>query len=242
MLEAAPSSTNLSKALLTDRAQLNLAATDKISSLINLDTRAYFNNFGWQPIIFPEGNKLIINVPQIENTKSIQYVMNTQHGAWCRFTGWDANCFEIMGNKLYYGTLNKVVECDVGTDDNGSEISGYVQQSFNFFRAQGRQKIFKMARPIFQSEAYIFPTVRMNTDFDLTRKLALQNQIVGVGSPWDDSSWDTSDWSIGDVVSKEWKAITGVGIAAGLNISTSLRGVRCEWISTDLIYEVGGSF
>jgi hypothetical protein len=98
----------LSKALLTDRSQLNLAATDKISKLINTDTVAYFNNYGWQPIIFPSGNKLIINVPQIESTVSIQYVMNTQHGAWCRFTGWDAACFEIMNDRLFYGTQGQL--------------------------------------------------------------------------------------------------------------------------------------
>lgn len=230
----------MSKALLTDRSQTNLAATDKISSLINADTQAYFNNFGWQPIVYPEGNKLILNVPQIENLKSIQYVMNTQHGAWCRFTGWDANCFEIMDNDLYYGGDGVVVQCDVGTSDNDTDIVGYVQQAFNFFGAKGQQKIFKMARPIFQSEAFIFPTVRINTDFDLTRRATLASQDVGVGAEWDTAPWDTSEWVVGDVVSRGWKSIAGVGISGGLNISTSLKGIQVDWVSTDVIYEVGG--
>lgn len=231
----------MSKALLTDRSQTNLAATDKISTLINADTKAYFNNFGWQPIIYPEGNKLILNVPQITNTTSIQYVMNTQHGAWCRFTGWNASCFEILDNNLYYGTNGLVVQCDVGTDDNGVEISGYVQQAFNFFGNKGLQKIFKMARPIFQSQAFTFPTVRINTDFDTTRRNPLQSQSVGTGAEWDTAEWDVTEWVLGDVISKEWRSITGIGIAGGLNISTSLKGLQTEWISTDVIYEVGGS-
>lgn len=231
----------MSKALLTDRSQTNLAATDKISTLINADTKAYFDNFGWQPIIYPEGNKLIINVPQIENTTSIQYVMNTQHGAWCRFTNWNAACFEIMDNNLYYGTDGGVVQCDVGTDDNGAEISGYVQQAFNYFGAKGMQKIFKLARPIFQSESFVFPTVRINVDFDTTRRTPLQTQVMGSGAEWDTAEWDDAEWVLGDVVSKEWRSITGLGMAGGLNISTSLSGIRCEWVSTDVIYEVGGS-
>jgi len=231
----------MSKALLTDRSQTNLAATDKISTLINEDTKEYFNNYGWQPIIFPEGNKLIINVPQIENTRSIQYVMNTQHGAWCRFTGWNAVCLEVMDNNLFYGTDGAVVQCDTGTSDNGDEIVGYIQQAFNFFGAKGMQKIFRMARPIFQSESYIFPTVRMNIDFDTTKRTPLQSQSIGAGAEWDVAEWDTAEWVLGDIISKDWQSITGIGIAGGLNISTNLSGVSCQWISTDVIYEVGGS-
>lgn len=231
----------LSKALLTDRSQTNLAATDKISTLIAADTKAYFNNFGWQPIIFPEGNKLIINVPQIANTTQIQYVMNTQNGSWCRFTGWNAACFEVMENKLFYGTSGGVVQCDTGTDDNGAEIVGYVQQAFNFFGAKGIQKIFKLARPIFQSESFVFPTVRINTDFDVTRRAPLSSQSLGSGATWDVATWDVADWVIGDIISKDWQSISGIGIAGGLNISTSIKGLQTSWVSTDIVYEVGGS-
>jgi hypothetical protein len=232
----------LSKALLTDRSQINLAATDKISNLINADTKAYFNNFGWQPIIYPEGTKLIINVPQLEGVTSIQYVMNTQHGAWCRFTGWNANCFEVMDNILFYGTDGKIVQADIGLEDEGNEVTGYIQQAFDFFGSKGLQKFFKMARPIFQSEAFVFPTVRMNVDFDLTLRTALQSNTVGPGAEWDVAEWDVAEWTIGDVVSKDWNAITGIGISGGLNISTQYKGVKFKWISTDVIYEVGGSF
>jgi len=230
----------LSKALLTDRTQTNLAATDKISTLINSDTRLYFNNFGWQPIIYPEGNKLILNVPIVENVQSIQYVMNTQNGAWCRFTNWDASCFEVIEDKLFFGTNGAVIQCDTGSSDRGNNISGYVQQAFNFFNAKGAQKIFKMARPIFQSEGAVFPAVRINTEFDITRRPAILNQTVVSGTPWD-SPWG-SPWSGGDTISKDWQSITGIGISGGLNIATNFNGSRISWISTDVIYEVGGSF
>jgi hypothetical protein len=231
----------LSKALLTDRTQTNLAATDKISTLINADTINYFNNFGWQPIIFPTGNKLILNVPQLEGTTSIQYVMNTQNGSWCRFKGWNATCFEILGDALYFGTNGAVIQCDVGLDDQGNNIPGYVQQAFSFFGAKGLQKIFRMARPIFQSESFIFPAVRINTDFDTKLRAPLQTTTATAGAQWDTAQWDVAQWALGDVISKDWRSITGIGISGGLNISTDFNGVKCEWISTDVIYEVGGS-
>jgi hypothetical protein len=98
-----------------------------------------------------------------------------------------------------------------------------------------------MARPIFQSEAFIFPTTRMNVDFDLSRKLPLQTEQVGVGAEWDVATWDEANWVIGDVASKDWISIEGIGISGGLNISTSSSGIKYNWISTDVIFEVGGS-
>lgn len=231
----------LSKALLTDRSQMNLAATDKISTLINTDTIAYLNNFGWQPIIFPTGNKLIINVPVLENNTSIQYVMNTQHGAWCRFTDWNASCFEVMDDKLFYGTNGTVVQADVGTDDNGAEIVGTIQQAYSYFGSRGLQKIFRMARPIFIGEGALAPNIKINVDYNNINSLPSQSTVSTAGAEWDTATWDTAEWVVGDVVTKNWASLAGIGISGGLFISTSVSGFAFEWVSTDVIYEVGGS-
>ena len=100
----------LSKALLTDRSQMQAAVTDKITNLITSDIAQYSSNFGWQPIIHPTGNKMIINVPSVEDSLSHQYVMNTITGAWCKFEGWNAFCWELSGDKLYFGGENGVLK------------------------------------------------------------------------------------------------------------------------------------
>ena len=231
----------LSKALLTDRSQLNLSATDKIANPINNDVVAYRNNFGWQPIIYPIGNKLIINVPTTETNTSIQYVMNTTHGAWCRFVGWNAFCFEVLGDDLYYGGANGVWLADVGQSDDGVEISGTVQQAFSYFGSKGLQKIFHMARPILISEGSIVPSVLMNVDFGSRRTTSSSYTAGSSGAVWDVAPWDTSDWAASDVISKNWQSISGIGFAGGLRLSTALKNLSCAWVSTDFIYEVGGS-
>ena len=231
----------LSKALLTDRSQTNLAATDKISNLINADTKMYFNNFGWQPIIYPTGQKLIINVPVTEGNQSYQYVMNTEHGAWCRFTGWNAFCFDVMDDKLYYGGAGEVTIADSGFDDKGQAISGNIQQAFSFFGAKGLQKIFKLARPIFQSDSVVIPNVKISVDFQPAQFVPVTSTVLFSGAEWDVAEWDVAEWVFGDVVSKGWQSISGIGISGGLSISTNVGGVRTSWISTDVIYEVGGS-
>lgn len=231
----------MSKALLTDRSQTNLAATDKISSLINTDTVRYFNHFGWQPIIHPAGNKLILNVPVIEGTNSFQYVMNTQNGSWCRFLGWTASCFEILGESIYYGTDGAVVQADIGDRDNGTAIEGYVQQAFDFYGSRGIQKRFLMARPIVQSDGVIVPSIGINVDFELEAKPQQPSALSAASSLWDVSLWDVTYWATGDFISKNWYSISGIGIAGGLNFATNIEGTKAKWISTDVIYEVGGS-
>jgi len=231
----------LSKALLTDRSQLNLAATDKISNLINADIALYSQNFGWEPIIHPLGKKLIINVPTTENTVSHQYVMNTTHGAWCKFTGWNANCFEVLGDDLYFGSDGKVYQADVGQDDEGNNIVGVVQQAFSYFGSPGIQKIFKMARPIFVSEGTVIPSILMNVDFQENRTVAPTYSFGVIGAEWNVAEWNVAEWGSGDNLSKLWQSVSGVGISGGLRIVTELKNISNRWISTDVVYEKGGS-
>lgn len=232
----------LSKSLLTDRTQQNLAASDKISDLINNDVVLYKNNFGWQPIIYPIGNKLIINVPPVEGVTSYQYVMNTQNLSWTKFTGWNAFCFETLGDNLFFGGTNGVFQCDTGTSDNGSVINAVVQQAFSYFGSHGTQKKFSMVRPIFLSDGAVNPAVILNTDFNQTRTTVAPSFTSNGGSLWDVSTWDVSPWSNGNNILKQWQSVTGVGFSGGIRIVTQTQGLTCSWESTDFIFEEGSVF
>lgn len=230
----------LSKALLTDRSQLNLAATDKISNLINQAVSSYQTNFGWQPIIHPLGNKLIINVPTTEGQTSVQYVMNTTHGAWSRFLGWNAFCWEVLDDKLYFGGLNGVYQADTGASDNDVEIVSVAQQAFSYFGARGAVKKFQMVRPIIISEGSIIPAVLMNVDFNEKRTNTTAYEFGTSGTAWDVGDWDTSSWTSQDNISAKWQSVSGVGTSGGIRMVTSLKDISCKWVSTDIVYEVGG--
>lgn len=230
----------LSKALLTDRSQLNLAATDKISNLINQAVTTYKDNFGWQPIIHPLGNKLIINVPTSEGKTSIQYVMNTTHGAWCRFTGWNAFCWEILDDKLFFGGIDGVYQADTGQSDDGSDITGVVQQAYSYFGSKGAVKKFQMARPIIVSEGTIIPAIIINVDFKEKRTNTTSYETEAAGTDWDMGDWDTSSWTSQDNITAKWQSISGVGMSGGIRMVTELRDISCKWVSTDFVYEVGG--
>lgn len=232
----------LSKALLTDRTQSNLAASDKITDLINTDAQMYKNNFGWQPIIFPIGNKLIINVPTIEDSVSYQYVMNTINQSWTKFTGWTAFCFETLGDRLFFGGINGVFECDTGTTDDGNVINAVVQQAYSYFGSHGTQKKFSMVRPIFLSDGAVNPAVLLNTDFAQDRTTVAPTFTSNSDSLWDFSTWDVSSWANGNIILKQWQSVTGVGFCGGIRIVTQTSGLSCKWEATDFILEEGEVF
>lgn len=230
----------LSKALLTDRSQLNLAATDKISDLFNADIRDYGSIFGWQPIIHPIGKKLIINVPKTENTVAQQYVMHTSHGAWCKFTGWNAICWETLDDSLYFGAEDGVYIADTGRTDNGSDITSVAQQAFSYFGNKSGLKRWTMTRCVFNSDGFITPAVVLNVDFALNRTSVAPSFTDNVGSAWDISDWDIAAWTKGDNIIKNWQTVTGVGYAGGLRVVTQTQNVKCEWQSSDFVFERGG--
>lgn len=230
----------LSKALLTDRSQMQAAATDKITNLVASDISQYSNNFGWQAIIHPPGNKMIINVPQVEGSVSSQYVMNTITGAWCKFTGWNAFCWELLGDKLFFGGANAVFEADTATDDNGSAIDADVQQAFSYFGSSTAQKHFKMVRPIFISGADVTPSLVLNVDYGGRDPIGTPSYSGSGASVWDVAAWDTSDWEPGDVLVKKWQSVTGIGYCGGVRIKAQSPGLKINWQATDIVYERGG--
>lgn len=155
----------ISKALLTNRNELQDSLSYKILNLINNDVQSYSGNFGWQPILYPTGNKVIINVPQKENSIQYQYVMNTVTSAWCKFTGWNAACFAILADKLYFGGKTYVALADTGTSDNGGTITGDCTQAFNYFGNPGVQKRFTMVRPVLQVTGSVSPAIALEVDY-----------------------------------------------------------------------------
>ena len=229
----------LSKALLTDRSQLNLAATDKISTIFNRDIKLYGSNFGWQPIIFPSGQKLIINVPETEGAVSSQYVMNTSNGSWAKFTGWNAICWEVLGDNLYFGDATTIKQADTGTSDDGAEIMAVAQQAFSYFGNKTGIKKWNMARCIFSADGDVNPAILINVDFAQNRTTVAPSYTSFTGSEWDVATWDVDGWAVGDTIYKRWQTVTGVGYAGGIRVVTSTANVVCKWQSTDFVYEYG---
>ena len=235
--------TPLSKAMLTDRSQPDAELTYKIVNAINQDVQNYSGNFGWQVMLHPLGNKLIVNVPEVTNSTMHQWVMNTITRAWCRFKNWNANCWEVQQDSLYYGGNQAVYLADSNTGtDAGGAITCDCKPAFSYFEMQGKVKQFLMARPIFQSSNAIQPTIVMNIDFNDVPATPV-TFTSGGSSPWDTSPWDVTPWGglSPSITVKNWIGVTGLGYVASGRISLQLSGIALQWFSTDYMLEPGGA-
>ncbi len=228
----------LKAAMLTDRSQLGQSVTAKIQSLINADVQSYAGNFGWQVILYPIGNKVLINVPAVAGIQSYQYVMNTLTGAWCRFTGWNAFCFELFNDGLFFGGYGVVYQCDAGLSDNGMPISADAIQAFNFFDAPGRQKLFTALKPVMLATNGSNPACSINVDYDVTTPA-----VATVYSPVNNTLWGApwgTPWSSPSGTLRVWHGATGVGDAGAVHVGLSVAGAVCQWQATEVAYQVGG--
>lgn len=237
----------LSKALLTDRSQVQDAISNKIVNLVNNDVQNYSANFGWEAILYPIGNKILINVPQVAGSIQYQYVMNTITGAWCRFTGWNANCFATLGDTLYFGSnlgaaANSafVAKADTGYSDNGAFIFGEAKTAFQYFGAPGHEKQMLMVRPIFSTAGIMKAALAMDMDFADAYPTATPTFSGTSGTAWDAGAWDAIPWGDGSSIKKDWQGVTGVGDAGALHMRLVNNTSAVQWQAVQYLYKVGG--
>lgn len=229
----------LSKALLTDRSRLNEAITDKIVNLINTDIASYGNNFGWQCVLYPTGQKIILNVPRVEGTNIYQYVMNTVTGAWTKFTGWTSSCWELFNDEIYFGAMGVVTKADTGQNDNDNTIIATAQPAFSYFGTQG-QKIFTLTRPIFTTDGNLNAAIGLCINFGTTTILSTPTFSGSSGSPWNTSPWNVTPWGGVNNVVANWLSTRGVGFSATIKMIVYAKNITVSWQSTDYVWESGG--
>lgn len=210
----------LSQALPFDpAASRSTAITNRIQNAMLQAAQAYKNIYGWQLQQFPQQGLLLLNVPTVESTTSVQYVMNTLTGAWCSFSGWNAACFEIFNGSLYFGGYNGTVYLAyAGSTDSGASITYSMSCAYNYFDEPGRIKTANMLRPFFVADASITPSLNIDVDF-LTQVQNTSTTSLSGSSLWDTAVWDTATWGSNYISVLNWLSVNGLGTAFSINMS-----------------------
>lgn len=228
----------MSLALAQGRADTSAAVTDKIRTRFNDDVIRHGSRFGWSVVLHPAGQKLLVNVPTLEGETSYQWVMNTQTRAWCRFTAWDAFCFESTRDALYFGGDGVLAVADTGLDDNGDSITAIAKQAFSYFDQRGRQKQMTMARPILSIDGPVSLNLGVDVDYRDTVPGSVIPIAGNVGDPWE-VAWDVA-WTGAGVIYSAWNSIRGIGFAIAPRLTVQAEGINLSWSATDFVYEYGG--
>lgn len=203
-------------------AQRSVAITARIQNAMASAAITGLNLFGWQLIAFAPQQVVILNVPQVENATQVQYVMNALTGAWCQFTGWNANCFEVFNNSLYYGGNNgDVNQCFVGSSDFTSTIAADMQCAYNYFDAPGRLKRMTMVQPFLTATQTVTPFISVDADFQI-QAVTAPVTILNTGSLWDVALWDSGIWFGSIVQTTQWLSAQALGHALAVHLAVNV--------------------
>lgn len=220
----------LSKALIFDRAAVSqITLTQRIQRVMNQSARDYKDNFGWQIIGYPRGTRAILNVPIVENTTQEQYVMNTLSGAWCRFTGMNANCWEVFEDRLFFGGNDGVVyEGDNSGTDYGRTLVADMMGAFNYYGTRGNQKRWTMCRPQLTTDQQVAPAIAFNVDFNTNAPLSVAATQSFQLALWDVALWDIGLWA-GQVINQSnWTTVSGIGYCASIRLALNVESPITE--------------
>lgn len=226
----------LSQALNKDREEAKrIALTAQIASAFTKSAVSYGQNYGWCGTLYSgRGSLAIINIPTSELTSAVQYVQSIQTGAWSRFTGIPAICWEVANGEVYFGSTDGVYRWDVGSSDDSELIVADVKPAFSGFGYDATQKSFTMLQPLLKAPSIIRPALEMNVDYQESVPTA-QPTVVAAGDI------GTADQ---DAIRDDWTCVTGVGYVASPRMRISIVGDDATSLlavdATDLIIDTTG--
>ncbi|MDD4971856.1 MAG: hypothetical protein PHT07_20720 [Paludibacter sp.] len=230
----------LGGALQSSRVNPRVALTDKIQYAISSSISTYGANYGWQCMYFAPENMLFLNVPISEGSSQEQYVMNTISKSWTRFTGWNANCFELFIDMPYFGGNGFVGKAWNGLVDDTSNINATCIQAFSSFGAAGNLKRWTMTRPIFRTNGSPAVYQTMNIDFNLNPVSSSLTFSPTASGTWDTAIWDNATWGAEFNIVQNWQGVSGIGYYGAPQMQVAAQGIEVRWVSTDIVYETGG--
>lgn len=204
-------------------ADRSVALTARIQNAMATVASSSFNIFGWQFISFPDQQLGILNVPLTENSQQQQFVINTLTGGWCRFIGWNANCFEIYNDNLYWGgNAGQINQGYVGGQDWMSAINADMQCAYNWLDEPGKTKRMTMVQPLLTMGASLTPTIGVDVDFESSNFSAPITSFTGTVL-WDSAIWDVSIWPTDTINFKNWLSVDALGHAMAIRMKVNIQ-------------------
>jgi hypothetical protein len=244
--------TTLDEAIQNARTEIVDTFGGKIVRAAKSAAKTFRSNFGWQAIYYAAGNLFLANIP-ISTTQSEQYVKNTNTGAWCRFRGWNAHCFAIYNDRLYFGTDDGIALADLATSDSqkaysddGQAIQYEATTAYQKFGQPGLKTQLTAARVV--TNAFDPRALSLNAFADYRSKILppVLDPIEQTQGQWDVSSWDEDYWA-GDENDPEnsqarpvLRPVVTFGFATALNIRYRSIVQRVAWYSTTFIFKQAG--
>jgi hypothetical protein len=211
----------------------------KLSGAITNDYNTYGDIWGYQITTYPRGGWIIINIPEVEAQAAHQYVINVVTGASTQFMGWEANCFGVLNNNLYFGEEARTCLADSGLSDDGADIQLIGRQAFTNLGISQRKKINNV-KLFIQADGALDIDLSVAYDFGVATPQGTQGSVA-TGVLWDTVLWDTASWS--SVQSSTLSFTTaGLGVYTSIQKNLSIQGQQINWYATTYNFDTGKAF
>lgn len=182
-----------------------------------VDTRGIAD---WQCKIWPDRKMAIISPPQpIGTDDPILFISNTDTGAWCRFTNWDARAMEVFEGDLYFGgPRGEIYIANVTGSDYGQTYTGIYMPLFDDLGTPANKKVPKVGKGVARAVAPLNYSLRFLSDFNMDTGSLPTATVPPGSSAWGTGIWGTAVWggATSNVITDQQKSLSGQGYATSL--------------------------
>ncbi len=220
------------------------AISEKIRGTVINQVKATGSSTGWQIFVSPDGDKVYFNYPTGEGTDPFnQHVFNPIIRAWCLFKNLESYVWGQYDGDTYFGGAGGKVFKVTGDSDGGSDITGDLVTSYNYFNDRAGIKRFSSVQPILEGDTTV--DFSFGVGVDLGPPTAIEVTQVSFASnlaAWDEATWDDFFWgdTTGAGVTKRRKAVNRLGYSSALRIKVATSTQTISFISAHYTFAPGG--
>ncbi len=169
----------------------------------------------WSCMLWPERKMAIMSPPiTIGTYDPVLFISNSETGAWCRYTNWDARAMCVFQGEMYFGGPNgEVFKANVTGMDNGFVYTGVYIPLFDDLGSPANLKIPKMGRGVARAKANLSYGLRFKADFDIDPGSAPTASSADGSNAWGTGVWGQSVWggTNPNIFNAQWKSLGGTG-------------------------------
>jgi hypothetical protein len=207
-------------------------------------------DYYWHLTVYPSEAIIVLGTPIYSPSLStyLELAMNSITNAWCTMTGMDILCATIWQGQFIFGTHDGGVKwgfhgfqdnTDIANIQNGDDITGRFQNSFNDFDSPNDNKRMQRIKVYGLLERTI-PTfyARFQPEYAIGDDISAPSLVATSVPFWDRAKWDEATWSIGAGSFRQWFGVNGFGKKMSLQLA--LRGAgKVLMTDYEVLYETG---
>lgn len=199
----------------------------------------------WNCAVWPTKQMVVVALPTGSGQQPQMLVANARTGAWCLFTGLDATCLCLFGDRFFFGSKGGlVVEMEVTGADLGAPYTAAVIPLFDSLKTPAALKTGMLARSSVRATSKVTVKLSLQTDFNINLPTPPDDTAIAAANAWGGGIWGVSTWGVGaqKQTFRDWQSVSGSGYAVSVAAQiTSGSDSRpdVEYIETELTFDMG---